>query len=85
MPDKYDCVDCGEFTDGYMVNDELWNSIIAHSAVTIKDCLCLHCLESRMDRRLVLEDFPKLRINIPIIFGFHMGTTKVRHATAVIG
>lgn len=79
MPtDKYNCVDCDEFTDSYMVMDELWKQICQQSIIDMNehDYLCLECLENRMDRRLILEDFPRLPINIPIRWGFTMAIKK---------
>lgn len=49
------CIDLNEF---YMVHDEIWNS-----AANPWDILCLYCLEHRLDRVLVPEDFKKERIN----------------------
>ena len=68
----YYCIDCGEFTDGYMVTDELWNAVVLNK----RDCLCLECLERRMDRRLIMSDFQRIKINLPIRAGFAMCRRK---------
>jgi hypothetical protein len=59
------CVDCGGATtpnDGpweyYMVHDSVWLA-----AGMKRGMLCIGCLELRLDRQLVPQDFPYLRIN----------------------
>ena len=53
------CVDCGADKDGeyYMVSDELW---AASGMAPNGGMLCLACLEQRIGRRLVKEDFTAL-------------------------
>jgi len=53
------CVDCGEEKDGeyYMVPDELW---AVSGMASDGGMLCLACLERRIGRLLVVEDFTAL-------------------------
>lgn len=61
--EEFICIDCGENTlhtnEYYMVHDEVWNA--AHP--TRRGMLCIGCLEDRLGRQLVPEDFPDLPIN----------------------
>ena len=55
-------MDCGKNTfhgDYYMVRDELWMSAVGKQ----EGMLCLGCLEGRIGRPLVADDFPPLPIN----------------------
>lgn len=45
--------------------------------------LCLHCLEKRAGRRLVLDDFTDVRVNDKIRFGHLMGRRELLSQLAV--
>jgi hypothetical protein len=63
------CSDCGMATtpkppkDGtwewYVVHDPVWQTARADA----RDLLCIGCLERRLDRQLVPQDFPDLQVN----------------------
>lgn len=55
------CADCGVECwpwEIYSVTDEVWAE-----ADDPKGCLCIECLEEKLDRYLVSGDFPSLPIN----------------------
>ena len=69
------CLDCGVATtphagrrerptsgtwEWYIVHDHVWQAAGAGNGY-----LCIGCLERRLDRRLVPQDFPDLEINEP--------------------
>lgn len=55
---EFDCRDCGTNTlsinEYYMVQFDLWNSVMVHID---SGTLCLGCLETRLGRTLTSEDF----------------------------
>ena len=60
------CNDCGVATtpdhgpwEWYMVHDSIWQA----AGMKPRGVLCIGCLEQRLDRQLVPQDFPDLRIN----------------------
>lgn len=58
------CADCGYNTilsnhDYYMVHDKNWNSVFPAEAGK----LCVTCLEKRLGRKLVFEDFTDCPLN----------------------
>ena len=57
--DNLDCDDCGmnTFYEFYVVHDGLWDQYGS------KWMLCVGCLESRMGRQLVTEDFTAANFN----------------------
>ncbi len=66
LPYDYRCVDCkvdtlsiGEF---YTVSNYIWWKYGVRKKYKM---LCIGCLESRMGRRLVSDDFPYYPINTP--------------------
>lgn len=65
------CLDCGEDTiklnEHYYVKPEVWFQ--AHNSE--RGFLCIGCLEERLGRRLVAEDFTNASIN-----RFHPGVRK---------
>lgn len=57
QPRHWRCDDCHGYQDDYMVTDEIW----ALSGIGPNDgdgLLCLSCLEERIGRYLVPDDFP---------------------------
>lgn len=60
---RYDCLDCGvntvEIGHYYNVCDELWNESAAG-----KGMLCIPCLEGRLKRKLIPDDFGEAPINV---------------------
>lgn len=64
---NHDCADCGVNTwmldEMYMIRPELWNLFGAG-----KRMLCIGCLENRMERFLVADDFTGAPINTDLDF-----------------
>lgn len=62
---KHICIDCGVDTSNmqeyYMVQPALWKRHVPEDKNN--SMLCLGCLESRMDRQLVLDDFTDCPLN----------------------
>lgn len=57
------CQDCSTHTGGsdyYMVTNQLWEE--AHPQIV--GMLCMSCLEARIGRKLVLEDFANVPVNL---------------------
>ena len=73
----YRCADCGVDTfainEWYMVKDELWQyawsgrrrSGVPAFTSKADEILCIGCLEDRIDRKLVADDFTDVPINDP--------------------
>jgi hypothetical protein len=69
----YFCVDCKYNTchdEYYMVTNEIWRE-----AKMIKGMLCISCLEKRLGRELIPEDFTECLVND---FGKHTGSTRLK-------
>lgn len=64
-PDFFLCRDCdvdtGEIHEIYMVTNEVWTSAGA-STESDWGCLCIGCLESRLKRQLMADDFKDVRL-----------------------
>jgi hypothetical protein len=59
-----DCeIDTFEIDEYYMVNDEIWNKIAPDDENKIDYFLCIGCIENRLGRELVQQDFP---MDIPV-------------------
>jgi hypothetical protein len=62
------CLDCGEDTgrmrEHYFVKTEVW--MRAHHS--IRGMLCVGCLEGRIGRTLVADDFTDAHINNPKLY-----------------
>ena len=65
------CADCGVETshrealkEYYVVTDEIWNTVGAGEGY-----LCIGCLEERLGRKLVPEDFPPYPVNVSPKYG----------------
>lgn len=60
--DDFKCLDCDQNTsvmdEYYMVQFELWGSVTKGDGM-----LCIGCLETRLDRKLVAADFIDAPIN----------------------
>lgn len=61
---KWLCLDCGENTklEHYFVRNEVW---FGEAHMTEVGMLCVSCLEARIGRQLVPEDFTDAHINDP--------------------
>lgn len=59
-----DCVDCGmpARLEYFVVRNEVW---AATGISTPGECLCIGCVEQRIGRRLVPDDFPECLVNDP--------------------
>lgn len=61
---SFDCADCGvdtrQIQEYYMVQDDLWKSVADKKS----DLLCIGCLEKRLGRELVPDDFTDVPINV---------------------
>ena len=71
---NYDCMDCGKPTiDEYMLKHEVWRSVVHTPGI-----LCFYCIQKRLGRSLVIEDFmPNLPINRGIFLGYLIGITPI--------
>lgn len=62
---KWLCLDCGECTrslkEHYFVREDVWFSVVDSET----GMLCVGCLEGRLGRRLVGDDFTDAWINDP--------------------
>ena len=65
---NYLCMDCQIIAPAYMVKNEVW--LEAHD--TQDGNLCLWCLERRLKRKLVIEDFIDYPINAVLLFGYRI-------------
>ena len=64
------CVDCGEFDIGYAVKTPVWVSAIrAEPQVSSRKRICINCLQKRIGRKLVIDDFHPTA-NEQILFGY---------------
>ena len=65
------CVHCRKAIgqDYYMVEDDVWQEAQVHE----RSELHLHCLETRIGRRLVVTDFTDAPVNRLIHYGFSLG------------
>lgn len=62
-PARWACMDCGAdtFDEYYMVTHELWASVV----MSRHGKLCVRCLELRLGRELIPEDFLACPANDP--------------------
>lgn len=71
----FECVDCTINThyinEYYMVQFELWNSVMVHQN---SGMLCIGCLEDRLGRTLTTNDF----IEAPINYGIFGWSDRMR-------
>lgn len=71
------CIDCKSSHDNYMVLNPVWKAACPDYVVLKKTRkhvnLCLACLESRLGRNLVAEDFTSATINDAIRLGIRIG------------
>lgn len=62
---KFLCLDCridtGRIHEHYFIETSLWLSAVG----SIVGMLCIGCLETRLGRQLVANDFPDVTINNP--------------------
>jgi len=54
--DPSKCADCSGYVPMYVVGDEVWAKAIATKPARF---LCLSCLEQRLGRLLLFQDFPE--------------------------
>ncbi len=67
---QWKCSLCDEDCDDYyMVEDDVWNSVMPSK----KGYLHLRCLEEKLARKLVIEDFKQVKCNLAIRFAYEMG------------
>lgn len=61
---KWNCVDCSRNTqlEHYFVHNDVWFHEASMSEVGM---LCVNCLETRIERKLIPEDFTDAFINDP--------------------
>ncbi len=51
------CPDCNEVTESFMVRDSVWDAAVGPKGSDRVHTLCLDCLETRLGRPLVADDF----------------------------
>ena len=60
---RFFCIDCkvdtGKICEYYFVHTALWLSVMP----SVKEMLCIGCLEKRLGRELRASDFPNVYIN----------------------
>lgn len=56
-----------------MVQDELWLAVNTSK----KGLLCFACLERKLGRQLVMDDFKLALVNLPVIKGYLMGKSAL--------
>ena len=67
------CIDCGGFDVGYAVKPNIWASAIrAEPRIQSKKRLCINCLQKRLGRNLVIDDFLLTSCEL-ILFGYKLG------------
>jgi hypothetical protein len=71
------CIECGtQVLDYYAVEDEIWTAVAGDPDA---GTLHLACLEKRLGRKLVVEDFKKVATNSTIFFAAGMSrSTELR-------
>ena len=77
-----DCCPSGIPSDGktgpmftpYMVKNDIWAKVSRSTNAR----LCLDCLQKRLGRKLVIEDFQTISFNYPIFFAYQMGLDALR-------
>jgi len=63
------CKFCKQFNPtSYMVKNHVW----ADAGLELDDVVCLKCLEKKLKRDLVIEDFPKYKINELLFLGEYL-------------
>jgi len=63
---RFCCDECLGHHEPYMIQDELWLSIMPNR----KGSLCFDCVEKKLGRKLTIEDFHNGAVNNPIFFGY---------------
>ena len=66
------CLDCEKYGHGYHLEDTVWKAAGADEF----DLLCLTCVQKRLGRSLVVEDFSQHPINEPIFAAIAIGEAK---------
>lgn len=80
---RYGCSACGGFVTMYYIHDELWKQVFPQTnqywspewrgeKMDLLGLLCLVCVEKRLGRKLVIEDFKDHQTNTGILFGFNL-------------
>ena len=80
---KFGCIDCGA-DEQYMLVTGVWleafpdykTVFVERRKAGLHTCLCMECVESRLGRKLVIEDFVDAPINRKIFFGFRLGLKR---------
>jgi hypothetical protein len=73
------CVDCGGFDVGYGVWPAIWITAIREEPVVhTKNRICINCLQKRLGRNLVIDDFLP-GSNELILFGYQLHAEEKRN------
>jgi hypothetical protein len=71
------CLICKQFvSDQYMVNKDVWSE-----AAFNKGFCHLKCLQQKLGRPLLIDDFTDAPVNDSIRFGYELGQTQIQDAT----
>jgi len=63
------CKFCNQFNPtSYMVKNHVWKD----AGLESDDIVCLKCLEKKLKRKFVLNDFPKYKINELLFLGIKL-------------
>lgn len=72
----YNCHDCKGLSVEYMVRQPVWAAAVPSKITHVK--VCLHCLQARLKRQLVQDDFDfSLHINQGLLFGAQISRMAV--------
>ena len=75
------CNDCRTLHPSpYMVHNSIWR--VVNPVNTTRLFLCFSCLEKRLERKLVIDDFTHARLNYPIHLGYELRKREERPADA---
>lgn len=68
-PDYYICQDCRQHDPiGFMVEDDVWEAAGLGQGI-----ICIPCLETRLGRKLVIQDFKAVPMNNALFLGYLLG------------
>lgn len=74
------CRDCGAIPLSYRVHSSVWKQAtpdydeLAKTSRCVR--ICLDCLAMRLGRPLTREDFPEVRCNAMLLFGYAMARVE---------
>lgn len=68
-PDYLACMDCRQADPmSFWVEDDVWQAAGLNRGI-----ICIPCFETRVGRKLTIQDFKPVPMNDPIFFGYLLG------------